>query len=585
MNFLDMKTVILGHVLTDVVCTVFMIFLWYRNRKRFKGLSFFVVDYVLQLAAVLLIILRGTVPDFLSMVLSNTMVVSGALIVLLGLERFLGRPGPHLHNYGLLILFVLIHAYFSSVQPSLMARTVNVSLGILVFTFQTLLLLTRRTGRDMRPLTRGPTIVFGSFALVSLLRIITSLVGQHPEMDFFRSGSQDGLYLLIYQMLLIAQAYSLSLLVNRALLKEVRVQEEKFSKAFHSAHYAFVMTRLKDGRILEVNEGFVNMRGFSYAEAVGKTTWELGLWVREEDRLSAIEGLKKNTRILSAEYPFQKKSGEQMTGLLSGELFRLNDEDCILASISDITDKSMAQKIISSRLRLYEFAATHSLEELLQKTLDEVEVLTNSSIGFYHFVEEDQQTLSLQAWSTRTLEEFCKSEGKGSHYPILQAGVWVDCFHQRQPVIHNDYASLANRKGLPPGHALVVRELVVPIIRGGNIVAILGIGNKPTDYTDKDINLVSYLADVAWSIAESKRLEEERGRLIMELQESLAQVKTLSGLLPICASCKKIRDDQGYWNQIESYISAHSEAEFSHSLCPDCLQKFYPDFIQKKPSS
>ena len=71
---------------------------------------------------------------------------------------------------------------------------------------------------------------------------------------------------------------------------------------------------------------------------------------------------------------------------------------------------------------------------------------------------------------------------------------------------------------------------------------------------------------------------EERTK---ELQESLDKVKVLSGLLPICASCKKIRDDKGYWNQIESYIRDHSEAEFSHSICPKCAKELYPDFIKK----
>jgi PAS domain S-box-containing protein len=79
-------------------------------------------------------------------------------------------------------------------------------------------------------------------------------------------------------------------------------------------------------------------------------------------------------------------------------------------------------------------------------------------------------------------------------------------------------------------------------------------------------------------ITERKRAEEEREKLIGELQEALTSVKQLSGMLPICASCKKIRDDQGYWTQIEAYIRDHSEAEFSHGICPDCMKKLYPDF-------
>lgn len=66
--------------------------------------------------------------------------------------------------------------------------------------------------------------------------------------------------------------------------------------------------------------------------------------------------------------------------------------------------------------------------------------------------------------------------------------------------------------------------------------------------------------------------------------------KTLSGMLPICASCKKIRDDKGYWNQIEAYITEHSEAKFSHGICPECMKKLYPGFVNNeerdiKPSS
>lgn len=74
-------------------------------------------------------------------------------------------------------------------------------------------------------------------------------------------------------------------------------------------------------------------------------------------------------------------------------------------------------------------------------------------------------------------------------------------------------------------------------------------------------------------------LEEMVQDRTKELTEAMGNIKTLSGLLPICASCKKIRDDQGYWTQIESYIHKHSEAEFSHGICPDCSKKLYPDFF------
>ena len=82
------------------------------------------------------------------------------------------------------------------------------------------------------------------------------------------------------------------------------------------------------------------------------------------------------------------------------------------------------------------------------------------------------------------------------------------------------------------------------------------------------------------SITELKRLENKNKRLIQELQAEIKKVKVLGGLLPICAGCKKIRDDEGYWHQVEVYIRDHSEAEFSHGLCPECEKTLYPEYSE-----
>ena len=74
------------------------------------------------------------------------------------------------------------------------------------------------------------------------------------------------------------------------------------------------------------------------------------------------------------------------------------------------------------------------------------------------------------------------------------------------------------------------------------------------------------------------RVEQEREKLIAELQDALSQVQTLRGLVPICASCKKIRDDEGFWHQVEVYVRDRSLAEFSHAICPECMQELYPEY-------
>ena len=107
----------------------------------------------------------------------------------------------------------------------------------------------------------------------------------------------------------------------------------------------------------------------------------------------------------------------------------------------------------------------------------------------------------------------------------------------------------------------------------GQIIPYLFTGYK---FVQKDLN---YLVGVGLDISDRVKTEKEKENHIDKLQETLSQVKQLTGFLPICASCKNIRDDKGYWNQIESYIKDHSEADFSHSICPDCAKKLHPDLV------
>lgn len=92
--------------------------------------------------------------------------------------------------------------------------------------------------------------------------------------------------------------------------------------------------------------------------------------------------------------------------------------------------------------------------------------------------------------------------------------------------------------------------------------------------------ILSALLGIFWG--KIRQVDAEKSEIIADLQEALAKVKTLSGFLPICASCKKIRDDKGYWNHVEAYISEHSEAEFSHGVCTGCAKKLYPDIYDDK---
>jgi PAS domain S-box-containing protein len=111
------------------------------------------------------------------------------------------------------------------------------------------------------------------------------------------------------------------------------------------------------------------------------------------------------------------------------------------------------------------------------------------------------------------------------------------------------------------GTAFPVSYISAPVIDEGKVVAVV----------------------IAFhDITQRKQAEQERERLILEHLDALSKIKTLSGMLPICSSCKRIRDDAGYWTQIETYLNEHSEAEFSHGMCPECAEKMYPEYYLKK---
>ena len=98
--------------------------------------------------------------------------------------------------------------------------------------------------------------------------------------------------------------------------------------------------------------------------------------------------------------------------------------------------------------------------------------------------------------------------------------------------------------------------------------------------------LYSALDQCAETVTLERKIQQqyrEKDELIARLQEALDNVKKLSGLIPICSNCKKIRNDEGYWKQIEGYISEHSEARFSHGICPDCAKKIYSEFLKDVP--
>ncbi len=186
-------------------------------------------------------------------------------------------------------------------------------------------------------------------------------------------------------------------------------------------------------------------------------------------------------------------------------------EDMVASRTADLEAANRRLQISDKRLKamfdMSQAAGELEEKELLQRGIEEAVRLTESEIGYLHFVNEDQQTIELYTWSAATLKYCTAAHDK--HYPVPQAGIWADSLRSRRPVLHNDYQGLPNRHGYPEGHAHLVRHLGVPIIEGDKVRVLFGVGNKAEDYDDSDAHQLQLIGEDLWRIVMRRRAEAE----------------------------------------------------------------------------
>jgi len=306
------------------------------------------------------------------------------------------------------------------------------------------------------------------------------------------------------------------------MLEDLEAGRKKIEQAHHEWMAALdvvddpIFLHDKEFRILRCNKAYQQRAGIPFHEIIGQPYYEI---------------FPKTGVPLPCCLRAMEKAEEEEEEVTSGEAiyrsrsFSIHDEQGAhlysVHTLEDITERRHQEERTAALLELSESVETLDEKTLLQRGLDTVQRLTDSRIGFLHFVSENQNEIELVTWSKDTLAHYCQA-AFDRHYPVSAAGIWADCIRLKQVVVVNDYAAEPGKKGLPEGHAHLQRFISVPVFEGTQVRMIVGVGNAAKDYDEHNVETVKLFSYDLYRIVQRKRAEtqlknsEERHRQIIQ---------------------------------------------------------------------
>lgn len=307
---------------------------------------------------------------------------------------------------------------------------------------------------------------------------------------------------------------------RKRLEEETERRQKILDTVFNSAPIGLGLLKDKNREFITVNKVLCEKLEYEPEELIGQNARIIYPSDEEYERV----GIEKYKQILETgtgfvETQFRSKSGELFDIALTTSVTG-NDGELTFTAV-DITNRKRREKVLKLNEDRVEALLTLSLmddateDELIDFVLEQAVALTESKIGYIHFVEEGgagQIDLKLFKWS-KAVHDLCGAE-KVPHYPLERAGIWADCVRTMGPVVHNDYVGMKDKNGLPEGHFPIERHMSIPVLSGDKVIAVMGVGNKETSYDESDVKQLTLFLNSMWDIVERKRTENNFKELI-----------------------------------------------------------------------
>ena len=303
--------------------------------------------------------------------------------------------------------------------------------------------------------------------------------------------------------------------------------EAKFRDFFNNTNDVIVVHDM-NGRILEVNDGICRKLGYSHEELLRMTPMEIDVPRHAElvrDRIAELH----RTGSVTFETVHRAKNGTEIPVEVNSRLITYQGVPAVLSTGRDISERRRAQDALQldesrleSLLRINQYPA-ENIQDLLNFALEEAILLTGSTIGYIYFYDETRKEFTLNTWSRNVMAQCTVTEPQ-TIYKLDKTGIWGEAVRQRTPITVNDFAAPNPlKKGLPHGHAPLKKFMTIPVFSGEQIVAVVGVANKASDYTTSDVRQMNLMMDAVWKLVQKKEGEAA-------LRQANRQLNLLSGI-------------------------------------------------------